>query len=235
MTTPTPPTSGAPDPRPGLTWPSQLEFLRNRLIIAGLALLIVLLVVALVLLALGDGSGGAGSAAPSDEVTPVVSRGEVVFTGEGLIGRTVMTVSVHNGPGDGYAILGTIPRGTPVVVVGRNADASWLQVTYPPGSQLRGWVRASALEVEGDVSELDIAGPGAQPNVALPTVDVPVIDEDDGTVALPPTPTPAPPTPPSPTPAATATPTPPPTATPPLATETPPLTPPTTPSDDGGG
>ena len=87
----------------------------------------------------------------------------------GLPGRVLSTATMRNGPDATYAILGTIPRGAQLPVVGRNEDSAWLQVIYPPGSQLRGWVNASLLEVDGDVAELVIAGPGVGPQIPIPT------------------------------------------------------------------
>src|SRR3972149_3743504 len=77
--------------------------------------------------------GAAGG--PDGAVVPLI----------GLPGRLRSTARMRNGPDATYAILGTIPRGALVPVVGRNADATWLQVVYPPTSQLRGWVDASLL------------------------------------------------------------------------------------------
>ncbi|OGO51548.1 MAG: hypothetical protein A2148_01335 [Chloroflexi bacterium RBG_16_68_14] len=79
------------------------------------------------------------------------------------------TTTMRNGPGPSYPILGTIPAGAQVTVVGRNASESWLQVTYPPGSKLRGWVSIAYIDVDGDISRLTIAGPGVAPSVSVPT------------------------------------------------------------------
>ncbi len=81
----------------------------------------------------------------------------------GLVGHVLTTVTMRNGPGPTHAILGTIPRGALVSVVGRNSDEDWLQVI--PVSGIRGWVDADLIEVTGDISELIIAGPGAGPSV----------------------------------------------------------------------
>jgi uncharacterized protein YraI len=76
---------------------------------------------------------------------------------------------VRNGPGLTYNYVGLIPEGELVPVVGRNEEGTWLQVLYPATSQFRGWVIASQVDVDGDISTLVLAGPGAGPQVPLPT------------------------------------------------------------------
>jgi uncharacterized protein YraI len=105
--------------------------------------------------------------------------------GPGLSGKLRTTASMRNGPGPGYPILGTIPRSAVVTVVGRNEDNTWFQVIYPPGFSIRGWVQATLIDIEGDVSSLVIAGPGAGPDVQVPTyagpINVPIPTEPGGT------------------------------------------------------
>jgi uncharacterized protein YraI len=87
------------------------------------------------------------------------------------------TVALRNGPDVTYAILGTVPKGAVVAVVGRNEDNQWFQVLYPPNSQLRGWVPAGAIDVDGDIEGLVIAGPGSGPAIEVPTISGPIIEE----------------------------------------------------------
>lgn len=131
--------------------------LDNRFILAALGGVVILLLTAIVLVAIGygddTGSDPANVAAPSDDETPLRPIG-------GLSGTTVIAAGYHNGPGATFVILGTIPRGATVAVVGRNTDNTWLQVRYPPNSNLKGWVDAKLLNVHGDTTVLAIAGPG---------------------------------------------------------------------------
>ncbi len=131
--------------------------LNNRFILGALGVVAVLLLTAIVLVAIGHGDDIGGDAsnvvAPSGDETPLRPIG-------GLAGTTVTTASYRNGPGPTYVILGTIPRGTTVTVVGRNANDTWLQVRYPTSSSLKGWVDAKLLDVDGDITVLAIAGPG---------------------------------------------------------------------------
>lgn len=153
-----------------------LAVLHNRLILGGLGVIVVLLLTAVVLVVIGnDPEPTRRSAVPAADVTPD-GDADMVSPG-GLIGRVRTTVTLRNGPDTSYAILGTIPRGTRLVLVGRNEDERWLQVRYPPGSNLRGWVDARFIDVEGDASRLAIAGPGPRPDVPVPTGPAPVTEE----------------------------------------------------------
>jgi uncharacterized protein YraI len=144
------------------------SLLRNRLIIGGLAVLIVLLMTTLVLVLLGGGDGANGSP-PAVNVRTPVNTATPVPPGV-VIGRMRSTASLRSGPDELFAPLGTIRTGVVLTIIGRSEDDVWLQVVYPPGSQLRGWVNRDLLEVTGDVSELAVAGPNLGPDVEVPTV-----------------------------------------------------------------
>ncbi len=147
-------------------WDAFAPLLNNRLILSALGLVVVLLLIAIVLIAIGHG-GKAGpahvvSAAPTSDGKTPLPRGDVSA-------RLVNTASLRNGPSAAYAILGTIPKGATVAAVGRNSDQTWVQVQYPPGSNLTGWIDVHYLEVTGDLSQLSLAAPGPTPVVDLPT------------------------------------------------------------------
>jgi uncharacterized protein YraI len=220
-----PPPSRASDSGDGgFEWPESLDFLRNRFIIAGLGLLAALLLAIIILVALAGEEQNSSTPVEATDPTPD-GQTTVIAPSEGLAGRIVNTAILRNGPGSGYAILGTIPSGAQVAVVGRNADNTWFQIV-PSSSSLRGWVEADYVQVTGDVTTLVIAGPGSEPSIAVPTrINVPDEDEEPAVPTSPPrrptatraapTSTTAPPTAPPPTaPRPTAT-SPAPTATPP--------------------
>lgn len=140
--------------------------LQNRIILFGLGVLVVLLLLTVVLVVVGDGDDGTASIARPN--TPGANATEVAPL-VGLPGRLRSTATMRNGPGATYTILGTIPEGALVPVIGRNEDSTWLQVLYPANSQLRGWVNATVLDVNGDLTELVLAGPGTGPQIPLPT------------------------------------------------------------------
>jgi uncharacterized protein YraI len=131
-----------------------------------------------------------------------------------------VTASLHNGPGTGYPILGTLPSGAIVKVIGRSDDSTWLQVVSQVG--ITGWLPAAVVEVNGDIAQLAVGAPGPGPSIAVPTQSlsdlappVPtriVPAEDDGPGERRPTeraptprrtPTPRPTTPPPPPPTLT--------------------------------
>jgi uncharacterized protein YraI len=89
--------------------------------------------------------------------------------GDAVTALTASTVVIRSGPGTEYADLGRIPYDTTVPVVGRNAAATWLYVTYN-GQQ--GWIAAWLTHVQGNLSAVpvtDAAGtPGAAPQPAAP-------------------------------------------------------------------
>src|SRR3972149_4539179 len=77
--------------------------------------------------------------------------------------RTVSALSVHIGPSEGYAALGTLRRGETLQIVGRSADATWLAVRFPPGSNGLGWVPLNGVSGVADVQRLPQAFPPPPP------------------------------------------------------------------------
>jgi uncharacterized protein YraI len=153
--------------------------LHNRFILSALSVVAVLLLTAIVLVVIGRGdttgntssNGGVSSGGGKTPVRPV----------GGLAGTTKTTATFRNGPGPTYVVLGTIPRGAVLAVIGRNKDQSWLQVRYPPNSNLKGWVDAKFLDVQGDLTTLVIAGPGPVPIVAVTFVPTFVVEQPSAT------------------------------------------------------
>jgi len=218
------------------SYPDWMAPLHNRLIIAGLSVLVLLALTAGVLYVFSLGDGGAGGS----RVEAVADPDETTTPAFGLSAEALATTTLYNGPADDYAPLGTIPLGSRVTVIGRSEDPGWIQVNYPPGSSLEGWVEVRYFDITGDISILDIAGPGEVPDVEAPVptavpfvpvdpqipVDVPT---DTPLIVEEPTDNPDPADEPTNTPRRTSTPRPNPTSTPPPdATEPPP--PPTAPA-----
>jgi uncharacterized protein YraI len=193
------PSAARPRAAPALSsrWDAWLPLLNNRAILSGLGLVIVLLLTAIVLVSIGHGNQGTHRAVVA---IPTTEPDSTALPRGSLSGHIVTTASLRNGPDSTYALLGTVPKGASVAVIGRNSDESWLQIRYPPGSSLLGWVDAQFLETTGDVSLLAVAGPGPGPSVPRPTGSAPptaIPTEEEAT------PTPAE----EATPSATATPT----------------------------
>lgn len=82
----------------------------------------------------------------------------------------LQNMNVRAGPGTNYPIAGPGPAGESAKVVGRNDDASWLQVEYPLSNDGTGWVYAPLVEVTGDPTEVAVVqvAPPAQPAAAAP-------------------------------------------------------------------
>lgn len=164
-------------PRPPFLPPEEeTPFLRNPLVLGGLGLVAVLLVaaVAVVLLTPGD-DGGERASASTPRRTLTGTPAESTPT-EGVIARILDVVDVRAGPGERYPFLGTLRSGSPVRITGRNEDGTWVQIVFPPGSLQRGWIQASAVEIQGDLAAVPIATPEA---LELPEVPTPAFSETE--------------------------------------------------------
>jgi hypothetical protein len=160
----------------GADEPAWMQLLRNRLILGGLGIVALLTVTAIVLVAIGS-SDGSGSRAVAGNRTP--DADETFVVRGGLPGRMLRTVSMRAGPGPSYQIVGTVPRQARVAVIGRSDDSEWLQLNYPPGSTIEGWVLIDFVQVTGNISGLPIGAASEGPDIVVPTfipVDTPVID-----------------------------------------------------------
>lgn len=78
----------------------------------------------------------------------------VFFNGSALTAiqaRTLVSVNLREGPGITYPVVGSLPAGTEVTVVGRNEDGSWLLVETGSGNA---WMTGSSDYVEIDPESL---------------------------------------------------------------------------------
>lgn len=100
--------------------------------------------------------------ASADLITPtqvlLIAGASVTPTPDPRI-RTTSQQDVHLGPGEAFAIVGTLARGTAVEVVGRDAGSSWLAIRFPAGSAGRGWIPVSDVEGLTQVQSLAVAIP----------------------------------------------------------------------------
>lgn len=67
------------------------------------------------------------------------------------------TLDVRVGPGEGYVVVGLLPRGARLDVVGRDETARWLAIVFTPGSAFHGWVPVSRVEGIVNVAALQVA------------------------------------------------------------------------------
>jgi hypothetical protein len=105
---------------------------------------------------------------------------------------------VRYAPGDRTAVLGTLPRGTDVLIDGRTDDSGWLRIIFPRNSDLHGWVDSRYLDITGEVESLAVATAEPPPLIEVPTIPVSEFTPDDGegetpTPEVTPTPLPGPP------------------------------------------
>jgi uncharacterized protein YraI len=63
-------------------------------------------------------------------------------------------LNIRTGPGAGYSAITSVPYGTTLTLVGRNADGTWVKVRMSNGTE--GWVNASYLTTSVPVSSLPI-------------------------------------------------------------------------------
>ncbi|MCZ7540186.1 MAG: hypothetical protein M5U29_09770, partial [Anaerolineae bacterium] len=66
---------------------------------------------------------------------------------------TTYTLNMRAGPGGTYAVLVTLPGGTPLLLEARNADASWVLGRTLDGAQ-RGWLSSLYLSFSPGVSAI---------------------------------------------------------------------------------
>lgn len=70
----------------------------------------------------------------------------------GLPGRVTAPANLRSGPGLAFDVLGVLAAEETLVVVGMDSDGEWFSVIA--AGELRGWVSAELVEVEGDVRSL---------------------------------------------------------------------------------
>jgi hypothetical protein len=124
------------------------------------------------------------TATPIPTETPIPPPTPTVF----VVSVTVQQeMNVRQGPGTNYPVVGSAPAGASAPVVGRNADSSWVQVEYPPGSGTFAWLYTQLLSVNGDLAPIAVAQAAAPPPAPPPTAPPPPPQEPP-TPAPPPTP-----------------------------------------------
>lgn len=125
-----------------------------------------------------------GSTVPRD-VTP---------TPEGPIGYVLIRLNVRSGPGTSFESLGMLEAETQVILLAKNAVASWFQIEYPAGTEKTGWVTAqyiqtslsSVLPVVDEFGAVISTGtPGPSPIPVIPSPTLGPAPEDGDSNSLP--------------------------------------------------
>lgn len=109
------------------------------------------------------------SATPEPPPTPVSTQPMVTTLG---------SLNVRGGPGTDYDVIGRLTQGQTLPITGRNNEGTWWQVAFPPGSNERGWVSASAQFTAA-------SNAATVPVVQAPPRPTPVVPTATPTAALP--------------------------------------------------
>jgi uncharacterized protein YraI len=75
--------------------------------------------------------GATSTATATPEPTPTAS---------GPVALTTADLNIREGPGQDYPVLGVVPAGTELQILGKNPEVTWWQVAYPRDGDGRGWV-----------------------------------------------------------------------------------------------
>lgn len=160
--------------------------LRHPIVLGGFSVIGVLLIAAGILTMVDRGKGNdAKTVSPGVVVTP----GNTPTARPGARARTVVATSVHSGPGERNPVFGTVPAGADLDITGRNSDATWFEIRYPPGSDLKGWVNADDVELFVDSMALAAVTPEELPYADIPTLPpgslkTPIAYTPEATVSL---------------------------------------------------
>jgi hypothetical protein len=132
--------------------------LRNPLVLGLIGLAASFVLSALVILMVVHAGGGAASQPGAPVIETVASSNK-----SGLVARSIAAAAIRDGPGPDYRSVSELPGDKDVEVIGRNPDASWFSVFYPPGSQVTGWVPKTALDFTGSPAVLPVTSISPSP------------------------------------------------------------------------
>jgi hypothetical protein len=82
--------------------------------------------------------------------------------------RTKVGLDVRLGPGESFGLIGLLSKGEAVTPVGRDANATWLAIQFPPGSAGRGWVPVGQLDNVTGADLLAVVLPTPLPRTISP-------------------------------------------------------------------
>lgn len=159
--------------------------LRNPLVLGALAVFLAVAAAIAVAVVLSEDEPDTVIIVPSQETAaPGITPTRTPLPLEGVRARALSTLTVRAGPGTGYISLGVVRRDAELQVVGKSEEDNWLEISYPPGSRLMGWVMAEGVELEGSLASLPVAAPESLVLPAVPTYP-PGAFVDDGATPTP--------------------------------------------------
>jgi dipeptidyl aminopeptidase/acylaminoacyl peptidase len=127
---------------------------------------------------------GPPGAAPAAPAAPAVTSEPAAppAVPSGVPDATVDTreLNIRANPGEGARVLSYVPRDTPLEIVGRYSDHSWVQVRAPNGTV--GWAFAALLDININLADVPVVSapfiappPTATPtNTPIPYTETPV-------------------------------------------------------------
>ncbi len=118
-----------------------------------------------------DERGPGAAAGPGSPVVPTVGPVFQPTATQSLPDATVNTgsLNVRSSPGEGAQILTAIPRNTPVKILARYSDNTWVKVQTPNGTI--GWVYQPLLTVTINLALIPVENP---PFIAPPPTNTPI-------------------------------------------------------------
>ncbi|MBF6601055.1 MAG: SH3 domain-containing protein [Dehalococcoidia bacterium] len=144
---------------------------KNPILLAGLAVVVLLGVIAAALVLIDSARGG-NAQTPRvviDQSTATVGPTSKTAEAVGVHGTANQVTAVRSAPGNTTPVLGTIPQDADVVIDGRTTDSKWYRVIFPQESELHGWIDASMLDVTGDAAALVVATAEPPVPIEVPT------------------------------------------------------------------
>lgn len=82
------------------------------------------------------------------ESVPVIG-GETADPNDGNVAIVQQQINVRSGPGTGFNSLGTLNAQDVVSLTGKDANGAWLQISFTPGPDGKGWVNAAFVQARG--------------------------------------------------------------------------------------
>ena len=83
-------------------------------------------------------------------------------------------INIRSGPGTTFDSLGTLNANDIVNLTGKNSNGTWLQISFSPGPEGKGWINSGFVKVD-DIANLpivsdtgDVIGTGTPADTALP-------------------------------------------------------------------
>lgn len=78
-------------------------------------------------------------------------------TPSGRSPMALIALDVHIGPGVNYQVVGSLPRGAKLDVIGRDASSQWIAIAFAGGTKINGWVPSQSVSGVSDIKSLPLA------------------------------------------------------------------------------